>query len=119
MKVKSRKDARSQRHLRIRKRVQGTPECPRLAVMVSNQRIYAQVIDDQAGVTLASVASGKGENPTVDVAKAMGVDLGGKAKEKGISNVVIDRGGFRYHGRVKALVDGVVEAGVRNTKEAE
>ena len=119
MKILSRKNARLQRHKRIRKRVNGTTECPRLSIMVSNRSMYAQLIDDEAGRTLASANSLKQGNPTVDAAKALGEELGSLAKEAGIARFVTDRGGFRFHGRVKAIVDGVIASGLSNGKEAK
>ena len=106
----------SRRHRRVRKKVSGTSERPRLAVYRSNRHIYAQVIDDRAGRTLASASSatlsnGDGDKPT-DQAKAVGKDLAGKAKAAGITQVTFDRGGFRYHGRVQALADGAREGGL-------
>jgi len=119
MKVLSRKSARLQRHKRIRKRVKGTAECPRLSIMVSNRSMYAQLIDDTDGRTLASVNSLKQGNPTIPAAQSLGEELGGLAKEAGITRFVTDRGGFRYHGRVKAIVDGVLASGLSNGKEAK
>ena len=119
MKVVSRKSARAQRHQRIRKHVKGTASCPRLSIMVSNRNMYAQLIDDTAGHTLVSVHSAKQENPTVPAAQAMGEELGKLAKEAGITRFVTDRGGFRYHGRVKAIVDGALASGLSNRKEAK
>ncbi len=119
MKVISRKSARTERHKRIRKRVSGTAACPRLSVMVSNRSLYAQLIDDEAGRTLASANSLKQGNPTVASAQALGEQLGGLAKEAGITSFVTDRGGFRFHGRVKAIVDGVIASGLSNGKEAK
>jgi large subunit ribosomal protein L18 len=103
-------------HKRIRRRVAGTPERPRLAVFRSVNHIYAQVIDDQQGHTLVAAAStekdlrGKGGN--VEGAKLIGKAVAQRAKEKGISKVVFDRGGYLYHGRVKALADAAREAGL-------
>ena len=97
------------RHRRVRKRVNGTTERPRLAVFRSNRHIYAQVIDDTTGRTVASASTAEaelrsGSTATVDAAKAVGQLVGERAKAAGISRVVFDRGGFRYHGRVAALV---------------
>lgn len=119
MKIVSRKGARLQRHKRIRKRVSGTAACPRLCMMVSNRSLYAQLIDDTAGRTLASANSVKQGNPTVAGAQALGEQLGSLAKEAGITSFVTDRGGFRFHGRVKAIVDGVLASGLSNGKEAK
>jgi len=119
MKVQSRKNARLQRHKRVRKRVSGTAACPRLAIMVSNRNLYAQLIDDTVGRTLASASSLQEGNPTVADAQGLGERLGGVAKDAGITRFVTDRGGFRFHGRVKAIVDGVLASGLTNGKEAE
>ena len=107
------------RHARVRATVSGTPERPRLCVTRSNSNMYAQVIDDVAGVTLCGVstlgpefkATGK-SGATVEGAAALGEIIGKKALEKGITAVVFDRGGHIYHGRVKALADGAREAGL-------
>ena len=112
----SRTDARRHRHFRVRKRVHGTATRPRLAVFRSNKHIYAQVIDDDAGVTVASASSREGKlgksSLTVDLASEVGKLVGSRAKEAGIDSIVFDRGGFAYHGRVKALADGAREAGL-------
>jgi large subunit ribosomal protein L18 len=112
--------ARVRRHIRVRHTVTGTPERPRLAVFRSLNHIYAQVIDDAAGHTLLAAsdqdkdvrtALKKGQKKS-EVATAVGEALAKKAKEKGITTVVFDRGGFRYHGRVKALAEAVRKGGV-------
>ena len=110
-------EARAKRHRRVRKRVSGTTERPRLAVFRSNRHIYAQVIDDTTGRTLAAASTAEpelrsGSTATVDAAKAVGQLIGERAKAAGISRVVFDRGGFRYHGRVAALCDGARAAGL-------
>jgi large subunit ribosomal protein L18 len=117
MKTKTRKDYRLSRHRRIRKKISGTADCPRMAIMVSNKNMYVQLIDDEAEVTLASSSSVKESGNNVAVATELGQRIGEIAKEKGLSRFVVDRGGFRYHGRVKAIVDAAIEAGLRNTKE--
>ncbi|MGH9034159.1 MAG: 50S ribosomal protein L18 [Acidimicrobiia bacterium] len=109
--------ARVRRHRRVRKRVVGTAARPRLCVFRSNRHIYAQVIDDTSGLTLAAastVEAGLRESSTgnVDAAKAVGQLVGERAKAAGINQVVFDRGGFRYHGRVAALCDGARAAGL-------
>ena len=114
---KSREERRYRRHLRVRKKVQGTPERPRLVVFRSIKHIYAQLVDDNQGITLLGVSDdsegvamdGKGK---VAKAKAAGKLLAEKAKAKGITKVVFDRGGYRYHGRVQAVADGAREAGL-------
>jgi len=103
-------------HTRIRRKVRGTAERPRLAIYRSVAHIYAQVIDDSAGKTLASASSvDKGTRTNggnVAAAKAIGKLVAERAKEKGIKQVVFDRGGYRYHGRVKALADAARAAGL-------
>lgn len=110
---------RLKRHARIRKKISGTAECPRLSVYRSLTNIYAQIIDDVKGITLIAcstlekdVASAvKGKNK-VDTAKIVGAKLAEKALAKGIKVVVFDRGGYLYTGRVKSLADGAREAGL-------
>jgi large subunit ribosomal protein L18 len=102
------------RHRRVRKKVVGTPDRPRLAVYRSNKHIYAQVIDDVAGKTLAAastVVSSDGSTPK-DKAKAVGLQVAEKAKGAGVSKVTFDRGGFMYHGRVQAVAEGAREGGL-------
>jgi large subunit ribosomal protein L18 len=118
-KNKSRSEARKRRHIRIRQSVSGTPERPRLNVYRSLAEIYAQVIDDQAGHTLVSASTIDVELRAqmaglkkADQAKLVGKALAERAKAKGISKVVFDRGGFRYIGRVKALADAAREGGL-------
>jgi large subunit ribosomal protein L18 len=112
----SRREIRQRIHKRIRSRVSGTQERPRLAVFRSVNHIYVQLIDDQQGHTLVAAAStekdlrGKGGN--VDGAKLIGKAVAERAKEKGITKVVFDRGGYLYHGRVKALADAARQAGL-------
>jgi len=112
----SRTDARRHRHFRVRKKVYGTSTRPRLAVFRSNRHIYAQVIDDDAGATVAAASSREGklaaEGLTVDTATEVGKLVGTRAKDAGIESIVFDRGGFAYHGRVKAVADGAREAGL-------
>ena len=108
---------RTRRHRRVRGRAVGTPERPRLCVYRSLKHIYAQVIDDLAGTTLASAStrdkdwSGDGAG-NVQAAAAIGATLAERAKAAGVSKVVFDRGGFKYHGRVKALADGARKGGL-------
>jgi large subunit ribosomal protein L18 len=111
--------ARSRRHARVRKTVRGTPERPRLAVYRSLNHVYAQIIDDSVGHTLVSatdlepaVRSSRNGKKKSEVAHLVGEELAKKAKEKGIGTVVFDRGGFKYHGRVKALADGARKGGL-------
>jgi len=102
------------RHRRVRKKVTGTPDRPRLAVYRSNKHIYAQVIDDVAGRTLAasSTTTAAGDGAPREQAKSVGLDIATKAKSAGITQVTFDRGGFRYHGRVQAVADGAREGGL-------
>ncbi|AQP53845.1 50S ribosomal protein L18 [Vagococcus penaei] len=106
---------RRKRHQRVRNKISGTAECPRLNVFRSNKNIYAQLIDDVAGVTLASASTVDkditAENKTED-AKAVGTAIAKKATEKGIKKVVFDRGGYLYHGRVAALAEAARENGL-------
>ena len=107
---------RKRRHRRkrgIRKRVFGTAERPRLTIFRSNQHVYAQLIDDVRGQTLASASSHTlDKGSTVDAATQVGQQIGEKAKSAGVATVAFDRNGYRYHGRVKALADAVREAGL-------
>lgn len=106
---------RQKRHNRVRKNVSGTAECPRLNVFRSNKNIYAQIIDDVEGVTLASASTLDKEvsgESKVDQASAVGKLVAERAKEKEISEVVFDRGGYQYHGRVQALADAARENGL-------
>lgn len=114
MATKSRSAMRQVRHARIRKRVVGTAERPRLAVFRSNKHIYAQIIDDSAGHTLASASTAESSLKAtgVDGAKKVGEALAKRAVEKGIKAVVFDRGGFRYMGMVASLADGAREGGL-------
>jgi large subunit ribosomal protein L18 len=110
------RDKRINRHRRVRKRVAGSPDRPRLAVFRSNRHVYAQLIDDLAGRTLASAstleAELKGAGNTTATAASVGRLLAKRAREKGISSAVFDRGGFLYHGKVQALADGAREEGL-------
>ncbi len=111
------RQARERRHRRVRGRVQGTAERPRLAVFRSNRGVSAQLIDDTTGRTLAAASTAEaelrsGSTATVDAAKAVGQLVGERAKAAGISRVVFDRGGFRYHGRIAAIADGARAAGL-------
>ncbi len=113
----SKKEIRQKIRYRIRKKVSGTSERPRLAVFRSNKSIYCQLIDDVNAKTLMSASSNmkeiSNESSKVDQAKAVGKLLGEKALAGNINQFVFDRGGFLYHGRVKALADGIREAGVQ------
>ncbi len=115
-------EARQKRHTRVRKRVQGTPERPRLNVYRSSNNIYAQVIDDLAGRTLVSASSldtalradkeARSAGGNVSAAKAVGQLVADRAKAAGVNKVVFDRGGYLYHGRVQALADAARENGL-------
>jgi large subunit ribosomal protein L18 len=120
MSVTTRQDVRQRLHDRIRKKLRGTPERPRLAVFRSGGHIYAQLIDDDAGRTLCAASSldkdlrGKlkgGGN--LAAAKEVGGLIASRAKEKGVAAVVFDRGGFQYHGRIKALADAARAGGLQ------
>ena len=108
---------RLKRHIRVRGKISGTPECPRLNVFRSNANIYAQIIDDVNGVTLVSANTlekgFEGATGNKDAAKKVGLVLAERAKAKGIEEVVFDRGGYVYHGRVAALAEGAREGGLQ------
>ena len=116
MSMKKIVDPRTRRHRRVRKKVRGTADRPRLAVFRSANHIYAQVIDDVAGRTVAAASSIeadlKGVGGNVDGATKVGTLVAERAKAAGIDRVVFDRGGFRYHGRVAALADAAREGGL-------
>lgn len=109
-----RKNIRAKKHWRMRNKIKGTAERPRLAVFRSTQHIYAQIIDDTVGNTLVSASTLElnVDGTKSDAAKAVGEAVAKKALEKGIDKVVFDRGGNLYHGRIKALADGAREAGL-------
>ncbi|HWQ28705.1 MAG TPA: 50S ribosomal protein L18 [Dehalococcoidia bacterium] len=118
-KTKTARAARIRRHIRVRKKVEGTPERPRLAVFRSLSHIYAQVIDDRAQRTLVAASDLEpGVRPQVEGkkkterAEIVGAVLAQRAKEKGVTRVVFDRGGFKYHGRVKALAEAARKGGL-------
>jgi large subunit ribosomal protein L18 len=120
MSTKTRQEIRQRLHERIRRRIRGTSERPRLAVFRSQGHIYAQVVDDDAGRTLVAASSldkdvrarsKRGGN--VGAAKDVGALVARRAREKGIAAVVFDRGGFQYHGRIKALAEAAREAGLK------
>jgi len=108
---------RVRRHRRVRKKVSGTAERPRLAVFRSNKHIYVQAIDDLAGRTIASASTMEADlrastGSTVEAAKKVGKLVGERTKAAGVNTVVFDRGGFKYHGRIAAVADGAREAGL-------
>ena len=108
---------RVKRHVRVRAKISGTPERPRLNVFRSNSNIYAQIIDDVAGVTLVSASTldkgFEGATGNKEAARKVGQTLAERAKDKGIETVVFDRGGYIYHGRVKELAEGAREGGLK------
>jgi large subunit ribosomal protein L18 len=119
-KLKAKQAALVRRHRRVRGKVAGTSDRPRLCVNRTNAHIYAQVIDDKNGVTVASASSldkdtkeALKSGANIDAAKVVGEALGRKAMEAGVTEVVFDRGGRLYHGRVKALADGARSAGLK------
>ncbi|MDR2538195.1 MAG: 50S ribosomal protein L18 [Bifidobacteriaceae bacterium] len=105
-------EGRTRRHLRLRKKISGTAERPRLVVSRSNAHVFAQIVDDQKGDTLVSASSYKASGTKIDQAKNVGESLAKAAKTKKIQRVVFDRGGNKYHGRIKALADGARSAGL-------
>lgn len=108
--------ARARRHARFKKTISGTASCPRISVFRSHKAIYAQLVDDEKHVTLASSSSlalGLTDGGNVEGAKKVGADLAQKALKLGIENAVFDRSGYLYHGRVQALADGAREAGLK------
>ncbi len=119
--VKQYKDNRKKRHLRVRAKISGTAVRPRLSVFRSNTHIYAQIIDDENGNTLVAFSdlSKQFNSLTIkqlsktEVAKLIGVELAKQAVKVNIKSVVFDRGGYKYHGRVKALAEGAREAGLK------
>src|SRR5213082_1421505 len=114
-KVRTQASRRYRRHLRVRRKVGGSPERPRLVVFRSSKHIYVQVVDDTRGVTLVGAAdSSEGIEGKGKTAKsfALGRLIAAKAKAKGITKVVFDRGGYQYHGRVKAVADGARKGGL-------
>ena len=126
MAQKSRADIRQGVHSRIRKKVRGSADRPRLAVFRSLNHIYAQVIDDESGKTLATASTTEKDlagksGGNVEAARVIGKMIAERAQQAGVSNVVFDRGGYLYHGRVKALLDATREAGLNKNeaKEAE
>lgn len=120
MRVAKKHQLKRRRHLRIRKKVAGTSARPRLAVCFTGKNIYAQIIDDRAGNTIVSsstkakdLGADKTLSANVEGAIVIGKAIAAKAKEKGIETVIFDRGGFRFHGKVKALADAARENGLK------
>ena len=118
IKLVNRKEQTQKRHQRVRLKISGDSQWPRLAVYRSTKHIYAQIIDDTKGVTLASSSSkvkelGLKHGGNIEAAKVVGKDIAQKAKAKGIEGVVFDRGGFLFHGRIAALADAAREEGLQ------
>jgi large subunit ribosomal protein L18 len=121
MPVLTRRESRIRRHYRVRNKVSGSAEKPRICVFRSNKHIYAQLVDDDTGHTIAAAGSLEpnlkgsinGNGGTVEAAKAVGKALAERAAEKGITEAVFDRGGYLYHGRVAALADAAREGGLK------
>ena len=109
--------SRTKRHLRVRSKVSGTPECPRLNVFRSTKHIYAQIIDDVNGVTIAAASSVEkdfdADGGNIEGARKVGQLIAKNATDKGITTVVFDRGGYLYHGRIKELADAARENGLK------
>ena len=115
----NRKVQRQKRHLRLRQKVVGTAERPRMSICVTNKNMYVQFVDDDAQKTLASASSLKEKKANLEVAKTLGAAAAAAAKAAGISLVVVDRGGNKYTGRVAAIVDAAVEAGLMISAKKE
>jgi large subunit ribosomal protein L18 len=115
MTVLSKREARLRRHRRVRGKIKGTAERPRLVVFRSNRGIFAQLVDDQTGRTLAGASwtALETKGSKIEQAKAVGEALAAAAKKAGIEQCVFDRGGYLYHGRVKALAEGAREGGLQ------
>jgi large subunit ribosomal protein L18 len=117
MLVKAKREARGRRHRRVRKRITGAADRPRLAVYRSNRHIYAQLVDDAAGRTLAAASSldpdARGEGDKKAAAKRVGQLIARRAKEAGVERAVLDRGGRLYHGRVRSVAEAAREGGLR------
>lgn len=118
-KIHTKKGRRVMRHVRVRRKVGGTSERPRLSVYRSLNHVYAQVIDDSQGVTLAAASSleqavkeRNADKRKTELAEIVGELIGQRAQQKGVSKVVFDRGGYKYHGRVKALADAARKGGL-------
>ena len=115
----NRKEQRQKRHLRIRQHVAGTAQRPRMSICITNKHMYVQFIDDDAGRTLASASTIKEQKANLEVAKNLGAKAAEAAKAAGISTVVVDRGGFKYTGRVAAIVESAVAAGLSISAKKE
>ena len=118
MKLNNRKDYRVRRHLRLRQKIAGTAARPRMAIFISNAHMYVQFVDDDAQRTLAFVSTLKmGAHVNIETATKLGAAAAEAALAKDIRKVVVDRGGFKYHGRVKAIVESAVQNGLSITTE--
>ena len=115
----NRKVQRQKRHLRLRQRIIGSAARPRMSICITNKHMYVQFIDDAAGNTLASASTIKETKCNIEVAKTLGANAAEAAKAKGISKVVVDRGGFKYTGRIAAIVESAVEAGLSISAKKE
>ena len=116
IKIYDRASARERRHVRLRRKISGTAEAPRLSVFRSNAHIHCQIIDDTKGTTLVAASSVdmKLENGgSIEAAKKVGAEIAKRALDKNIEKVVFDRGGYVYHGRIKALAEAAREAGLK------
>lgn len=115
----SRKELRKMKHIRVRKKISGTAESPRLCVYKSLNHIYAQIIDDEKGITLVAASTLDKElrdlpsKTNIEAARRVGEQIAQKAQAKGITKVVFDRGGYKYHGKVAALAEAAREAGLQ------
>ena len=115
----NRKVQRQKRHMRLRQKVVGTATRPRMSICVTNKNMYVQFIDDDAQKTLASASSLKEKKANMEVAASLGQAAAAAAKSAGITTVVVDRGGFKYTGRIAAIVDSAVEAGLSISAKKE
>lgn len=115
----NRKVQRQKRHIRLRQRVVGTAARPRMSICITNKHMYVQFIDDDAGKTLASASTLKEKKANLEVAKALGASAAEAAKAAGITVAVVDRGGFKYTGRVAAIVESAVAAGLSISAKKE
>jgi large subunit ribosomal protein L18 len=114
----NRKEQRALRHRRLRQRIKGTAARPRMAICISNKHMYVQFVDDDAMHTLAATSTlNVGKSCNIETAKLVGEQAAEVAKDKGISLVVVDRGGNKFHGRVKQIVDSAVAAGLKITEK--
>jgi large subunit ribosomal protein L18 len=113
MTVRSRKVLRKRRHVRIRQKISGTAERPRMCIMISNKHLYVQFVDDEKGVTLAAASDLKeGVSSNMTTAAKVGKTAAETAITKGIRRVVVDRSGYAYHGKIKAVVESAISAGL-------